>query len=109
VANSRQRRERGTGGIVRVDHGAWRVDIELPHAPGQPRRRVSKTVRGTRREAEQVLSDLRSGNRPEIEVLGVRLPVNLSLALRQAAEADGVSVSEEICLAIADRLRRRVR
>jgi hypothetical protein len=109
VVNSRLRRERGTRGIVQVGDGAWRVDVELLREPGHPRRRVSKTVRGTRPEAEEFLSDLRSENRCDVEVLGVRLPVDLSLALRHAAKADGVSVSEEIRLAIVDRLRRRCR
>jgi integrase len=39
----------------------WRVEVELPQAGGAPRRRVSKTVNGTRADAEQALESLRVG------------------------------------------------
>lgn len=51
---------RGTGGIVAIRDGVWRVDVEVKRDPvtGQ-RRRVSRTVYGTREEAEVTLAKLR--------------------------------------------------
>jgi integrase len=55
-----RRRRRGSGGIVRVADGTWRVDIDLPgDAVTGRRRRVSRTVKGTREEAELALARLR--------------------------------------------------
>jgi integrase len=55
-----RRRRRGSGGIVEVADATWRVDIELPRdAVTGRRRRVSRTIRGTREEAELALSRLR--------------------------------------------------
>ena len=105
--NSWQCRERSTGGTINVVDGAWHLDIEPSHEPGHRMRRDSKTVWGTLRGAETVLANPRAAHRSDVEVLGVRLPVDLSLALRKAAKADGVSVSEEVRLAIDDRIRRR--
>ena len=53
-------RPRGTGGIVALASGVWRVDIEISRDPltGR-RRRVSRRVRGTRDDAEAVLARLR--------------------------------------------------
>ncbi len=95
------RRARGAGGLTQIDQGRWRVDVELPTAPGESRRRLSRTVRGTRWEAEQVLADLRAGGPPAGEAFGVRVPPDLAGALRRRAAAEGVSVAEEIRRAVA--------
>lgn len=50
--------ERRQGGLKLIRTGFWRVDVELPRNPSEPRRRVSRTVAGTRSEAEVVLSEL---------------------------------------------------
>ena len=41
-----------------VRDGVWRVDFEAPRVPGEPRRRISKTVFGSRDDAERVLAKL---------------------------------------------------
>jgi integrase len=54
------RREKGSGGLTLVRPGAWRVDIEYARDPVTGRRRrVSRTVQGTRRDAEAALARLR--------------------------------------------------
>lgn len=59
TARSR-RRKRGSGGISSVRSGVWRVEVELPRDPlTGSRRRPSRTVHGTRADAEVVLSKLR--------------------------------------------------
>ena len=53
-------RPRGTGGIVAVRPGVWRIDIEISRDPVTGRRRrVSRRVRGTRDDAEAALAKLR--------------------------------------------------
>ena len=55
-----RRRRKGSGGIVEVADDTWKVDVELPRdAVTGRRRRVSRTVRGTREEAELALARLR--------------------------------------------------
>jgi integrase len=53
-------RKKGSGGIFPLREGVWRVDVELRRDPitGR-RRRVSRTVSGTRHDAELALSRLR--------------------------------------------------
>jgi integrase len=54
------RREKGSGGLNLVRPGVWRVDIEYARDPVTGRRRrVSRTVQGTRRDAEAALARLR--------------------------------------------------
>jgi integrase len=50
---------RRTGGLKRVRDGVWRIDVELPREPGEARRRVSRTVAGTKDVAEAALDELR--------------------------------------------------
>ena len=46
-------RKRGSGGVFAVRDGVWRVDVEVGRDPVTGRRRrVSRTIRGTREEAE---------------------------------------------------------
>ena len=68
------RRPRGTGGMTQIDQGTWRVDVEMARAPGEPRRRLSRTFRGTRWVAENALADLRGGGPPEGERLAFAFP-----------------------------------
>ncbi len=48
-ATDTKRRKRGSGGVIRVRDGVWRIDVEVRRDPitGQ-RRRVSRTIAGTR-------------------------------------------------------------
>jgi hypothetical protein len=101
-----RRRERGAGGITPVRAGVWRVDIEVPRQPGEPRRRISQTVYGSRTEAEQVVLTLRAGAIEESKALSIRVPRTVATALANAAALDDVTIAEEIRIAIADRLHR---
>ena len=92
-----------------MSEGVWRVDVEMPRRPGTPRRRRSRTVRGTRGEAEQVLADLRSGHGVETKTFGVRLSMDLADTLQQLADLEGVPVAEEIRRAISERVERQRR
>ena len=59
--SSHHRRQRGSGGVFQLADGVWKVDIELPRdsVTGR-RRRPSRTIRGTREEAELALSRLKT-------------------------------------------------
>jgi hypothetical protein len=53
-------RKRGSGGIYRVRPGVWRVDIEILRDPVTARRRRStRQIEGTRRDAEVALARLK--------------------------------------------------
>lgn len=53
-------RRRGSGGVFAVRDGVWRVDVEIGRDPVTGRRRrVSRTVHGSREEAEVVLARLK--------------------------------------------------
>ena len=55
-ARPRRRRKRGSGGIVLVREGVYRVDIELKRDPlTGMRRRVSRQIEGTHEDAEIAL------------------------------------------------------
>ena len=59
--SSQHRRQRGSGGVFQLGDGVWKVDIELPRdAVTGRRRRPSRTIRGTREEAELALSRLKT-------------------------------------------------
>jgi integrase len=49
---------RRKGGLKPVRDGVWRIDVELPRVPGEPRRRVSRTIFGSQDDAEFALDDL---------------------------------------------------
>lgn len=73
-AGQARKRVRGTGGIVAIRDGVWRVDVEVKRDPvtGQ-RRRVSRTVYGTRDEAEVTLAKLRvAGHENRLAIGGTR-------------------------------------
>ena len=60
VRTVERRRQRGSGGILQVGDQVWRVDVELARdSVTTRRRRVSRTVRGTREEAELALARLK--------------------------------------------------
>ena len=46
-------RKRRTGGLGELGQDVVRVDAEVPCAPGEARKRISRTVRGSREAAEQ--------------------------------------------------------
>jgi hypothetical protein len=54
----------------------------------RPGKRVSRFVRGSHEEAEQVLALLCAGNVTEGETFSVRLSADLAMALRRRAAAD---------------------
>ena len=59
-SNERLRRQLGSGGVIEVAPGKWRVDLEVEADPiTKRRRRISKAVVGTRENAEMILSRLR--------------------------------------------------
>jgi integrase len=47
---------RRIGGVKAIRDGVWRVDVEVPRLSGGPRRRRSRTVAGTREDAENCLA-----------------------------------------------------
>jgi integrase len=54
------RRRRGSGGVVPIRDGVWRVDVEIKRDPVTgARRRTSRQVHGTREDAELALAKLR--------------------------------------------------
>jgi integrase len=54
------RRERGSGGVRQLGDNLWRIDIELARdSVTGHRRRVARTVRGSRAEAESALARLK--------------------------------------------------
>lgn len=64
------RRQRGSGGIVEVRDGVWRVDVEVSRNPVTGRRRrVSRQVVGARADAEVMLARLKVADHEK------RLPV----------------------------------
>src|SRR5712691_6400663 len=59
-AGQARKRTRGSGGVVAIREGVWRVDVEIKRDPVTGhRRRVSRRVYGTREEAEVALARLR--------------------------------------------------
>lgn len=55
-----RRRKQGSGGLFEVGDGLWRVDVEIARDPVTGRRRrVSRTIRGSRADAEVALSRLK--------------------------------------------------
>jgi integrase len=60
VKTVERRRKRGSGGILQVGDRVWRVDVELSRDPVTGRRRrVSRTVRGSPKDAELALARLK--------------------------------------------------
>ncbi len=67
----RQRRARGSGGIFVEADGVWRVDVEVSRdAVTGRRRRVSRTIRGTRAEAELLAAKLRMADHEQRLIAG---------------------------------------
>src|ERR1035438_7318758 len=51
-------RRRGTGGVIEVRAGVWRIDVEAPRDPETGRRRRrSRLIHGTRDDAERALEE----------------------------------------------------
>jgi integrase len=70
VSQAPRRRKRGSGGIVPVREGVWRVDLEVSRDPVTGlRRRVSRTIQGSREDAEVALARLKVADHEK------RLPV----------------------------------
>lgn len=58
--STKRSRRRGSGGVFAVRDGVWRVDVEIARDPVTGRRRrVSRTIQGTREDAEVALARLR--------------------------------------------------
>lgn len=58
--STKRARRRGSGGVFAVRDGVWRVDVEVGRDPVTGRRRrVSRTIHGTREDAEIALARLK--------------------------------------------------
>ncbi len=67
----RARRNRGSGGIFAEGDGVWRVDVEVARdAVTGRRRRVSRTIRGTRADVELLAAKLRLADHQKRLVTG---------------------------------------
>jgi len=73
-AGQARKRVRGSGGIVAIRDGVWRVDVEAKRDPVTGhRRRVSRQVYGTREDAEVTLARLRvAGHEKRLVIGGTR-------------------------------------
>lgn len=73
-AGQARKRVRGSGGILAIRDGVWRVDVEAKRDPVTGhRRRVSRQVYGTREEAEVTLARLRvAGHEKRLVIGGTR-------------------------------------
>jgi integrase len=70
-AGQARKRTRGSGGVVAIREGVWRVDVEIKRDPVTGhRRRVSRRVYGTREEAEVALARLRVADRENRLTIG---------------------------------------
>jgi integrase len=83
-----RRRGRGSGGISKVSDQVWRVDVELPRdAVTGRRRRVSRTVRGPREDAEQALARLKVAGHQKRLLSGGTNARSVGAAMRLYMEA----------------------
>jgi hypothetical protein len=80
-------RRRRRGGLRPVGAELWLVDVELPRQPGEPRRRVSRTVHGTEADAEAALVELR---RAVAEDSTKRRPTRKTTAAKRTKRTGGV-------------------
>ncbi len=89
----RRRRMRGSGGVFPVREGVWRIDLELARdsVTGR-RRRVSRTVEGTRAEAEVALARLKVADHEK------RLPSGGTKARSVAAAFEAYEQAVEVGL-----------
>lgn len=86
-----RRRKRGSGGIFARGENLWRIDLEVGRDPvSGRRRRVSKTIRGTREDAELELARLRIARHekrlPQTATNARSVRAVLDLYLREATE-----------------------
>lgn len=105
----RQRRARGRGGIFLVRKGVWRVDVERPREPDAARRRrVSRTVHGSRKDVERQLEALLSTHEPipATIVLRARVSTEVAEAVRRSARSEEISTSDWLLRAIDHQLAR---
>ena len=84
-------RRKGSGCIIRLRPGVWRVDIELTRDPitGR-RRRISRRIKGTRNDAEVALSRLKVAREER------RLPVGGTSARSVRAALDAYVEAAEL-------------
>ena len=102
-------RKRGSGGIFDLGGGRWRVDIELPREPGAPRRRKSRTLRGSYADAESELARLSEIDRPPTVAHSVRIAASVDAELSVLAARNRNSIAQEIRTAISEHLRKAKR
>ncbi len=109
-AGQARKRTRGTGGIVAVRDGVWRVDVEITRDPVTGhRRRVSRQVYGTREEAEVTLARLRvAGHEKRLTIGGTRArSVDAVFELyQQAVEAGVVELAPSTAVTVRGACRR---
>ena len=94
-AAKRLRRPKGSGGIFPERPGVWRIDVELPadKVTGR-RRRVSRTVAGTRQEAEEALARLKVAGQQRRLLTGGTSAKSVRAAFDQYLEAVEVGAVE---------------
>jgi integrase len=90
-----KRRQKGTGGLVEVRPGVWKVDIEVGRDPDTGRRRrVTRKIEGTRQEAEIVLARLRVADHEKRLPTPRSSPRSVRAAFDQYIQAIEVGVIE---------------
>lgn len=86
--SSKARRKRGSGGVFAVSDGVWRVDVEVARdSVTGKRRRVSRTVRGTRHDAEVVAAQLKLADHEQRLVTGKTNARSVASVLQQYVQA----------------------
>ena len=82
------RRQRGSGGVIPVRDGVWRIDVEGQRDPVTgKRRRISRRVHGTRQEAELALAKLRLADHEKRLPSGGTNARSVSAAFQQYLQA----------------------
>lgn len=85
---SQLRRKRGSGGVFAKSDGVWRVDVEVARdAVTGRRRRVARTVRGTRRDAEVVAAQLKLADHEQRLITGKTNARSVAAVLEQYVQA----------------------
>ncbi len=80
----RARRTRGSGGIFAEGDGVWRVDVEVARDAVTGRgRRVSRTIRGTRADAEMLAAKLRLADHQKRLVTGKTAARSVAAVMEQ--------------------------
>lgn len=105
----RSSRHSGSGGMYAVREDVWRVDIEISRDPVTGRRRrVSRTVQGTREEAEGALARLRVADHEKRLPIGgtnARSVAAVFQLYRQAIEAGPVELAPKTVVTVRSAMK----